>query len=152
MVEKDFCAHSSRKAKAAKRNTVRRIAESAGFAVTPLDADKVKCLAASLKSAGYKSAHIYLAEAKLMHVKAGKAWSDLLARVMRQCLMAVSRAWAPEQTRPSRQKNHPRGSTPQEVASAAAPDGPDRDLHFGNDLDVKGGGDRRAQERRLAGQ
>ena len=99
-LEKDFCANSSRKAKAARRNTVRRIAESAGFAVTPLDADKVKCLAASLKSAGYKSAHVYLAEAKLMHVEAGKAWSDLRARVMRQRLMAVSRGVGPRAKAP----------------------------------------------------
>ncbi|CAJ1345374.1 unnamed protein product, partial [Effrenium voratum] len=49
---------------------------------------------------GYKSAHMYLAEAKLVHIESGAQWTDLHARSMKQCLLAVTRGLGPRKKAP----------------------------------------------------
>ncbi|CAJ1436242.1 unnamed protein product [Effrenium voratum] len=99
-LEKDFCANSSRKAKASRRHTIKKVFENAGFEAMKVTPEAIKCLAASLKTGGYKSAHMYLAEAKLVHIESGAQWTDLHARTMKQCLLAVTRGLGPRKKAP----------------------------------------------------
>ncbi|CAJ1451520.1 unnamed protein product, partial [Effrenium voratum] len=72
-----------------------KVFENAGFEAMKVTPEAIKCLAASLKTGGYKSAHLYLAEAKLVHIESGAQWTDLHARTMKQCLLAVTRGLGP---------------------------------------------------------
>ena len=93
-VEMDFCANSSRAARASKRNTIKQIlrAGNEGFPLTPFS---LKLLAGTLRESGYKSAHSYLIEAKLEHVEAGHSWTSLLDRHFKLCVAAAKRGTGP---------------------------------------------------------
>ena len=93
-VERDFCANSSRAARASKRNTIKQIlrAGNEGFPLTPFS---LKLLAGTLCESGYKSAHSYLIEAKLEHVEAGHHWTSLLDRHFKLCMAAAKRGTGP---------------------------------------------------------
>jgi hypothetical protein len=89
-VEMDFCANSSRAARASKRNTIKQIlrAGNEGFPLTPFS---LKLLAGTLRESGYKSVHSYLIEAKLEHVEAGHSWTSLLDRHFKLRVAAAKR-------------------------------------------------------------
>ena len=98
-VEKDYYANSSRGARESRRNTINKLLRAAtlGF---PLDPHTLKVIAGCLKEAGYKSTHIYLAEAKIMHVEMGHNWSELLNRHFKLCLAAAKRGLGPAKKAP----------------------------------------------------
>lgn len=57
-------------------------------------------MAAALKEARYKSAVIYLTEAKLVHVERGWEWSAQLDRYFKLCKASLSRAKGPSKKAP----------------------------------------------------
>ncbi len=93
--KKKFSAKSSWKPQVARRKTIAGIAKSlgketcAGKKWNPVSFTK---LGTVLKDSGYKSAKIYLAEAKLMHVEAGGVWDQQMVRVHQQVKRAVERS------------------------------------------------------------
>ena len=94
-VEKDFYANSSRAAQTSRRKTVENIL-NAGELSLPLTPTALKFVVGTLKEAGYKSAQIYLAEAKNMHVEKGFPWSHLLDRnYYKLCSAAAKRGAGP---------------------------------------------------------
>ena len=93
-VEKDFYANSSRAAQTSRRKTVENILK-AGELTLPLTPTALKFVVGTLKEAGYKSAQIYLAEAKNMHVEKGFPWSHLLDRNYKLCSAAAKRGAGP---------------------------------------------------------
>ena len=93
-VEKDFYANSSRAARASRRKTVENIMR-AGELNFPLTPTALKVIVGTLKEAGYKSAQIYLAEAKNMHVEKGFPWNQLLDRNYKLCSAAAKRGAGP---------------------------------------------------------
>ena len=86
-VEKDFYANSSRAAQTSRRKTVENILK-AGELTLPLTPTALKFVVGTLKEAGYKSAQIYLAEAKNMHVEKGSpgatCWIEITSCVQQQ--------------------------------------------------------------------
>ena len=94
-IEKDYYANSSRAAKASKAKAVETILKSAFDSAYPLDVKRIRLLGGTLKSAGYKSAHMYLAEAKINHVERGFVWSEQLTRELKLCIAAAKRGVGP---------------------------------------------------------
>ena len=66
----------------------------------PLTPEKLQALAGALRTSGYKSAHTYLAEAKLAHIEKGWNWSNLLDRHFKLCTKAVKRGIGPAKKAP----------------------------------------------------
>ena len=93
-VEQDFYWNSSRAAKKSRRKTVSDILNAASCPL-PLSNESLKVLAGTLRESGYKSTHIYLAEAKTMHVEKGHAWTHLLDRYFKLCMAAAKRGSGP---------------------------------------------------------
>ena len=94
-VEMDFYANSSRAAKSSRRKTVENILNAGKFSL-PLTPTSLKFLVGTLKEAGYKSSHIYLAEAKTLQVEKGFEWSLLLERNYKLCMAAAKRGAGPK--------------------------------------------------------
>ena len=92
--KKKFSASSSLKPMLARRKTVESIATSlsketkGGRQWTP---ELFTNLGTVLKESGYKSAKLYLAEAKLMHIEDGHPWDQQMERVHQQVKRAVER-------------------------------------------------------------
>lgn len=92
--KKKFSASSSFKPMLARRKTVESIATSlskdtkGGRQWTP---ELFTNLGTVLKESGYKSAKLYLAEAKLMHIEDGNPWDQQMERVHQQVKRAVER-------------------------------------------------------------
>lgn len=99
-VENDYFANSSRVARSAKRHAVHSILGAAYKSVMPLSPEKLRALAGALRTSGYKSAHTYLAEAKLAHIEKGWDWTNLLDRHFRLCTKAVKRGVGPAKKAP----------------------------------------------------
>ena len=93
-IEDDYYANSSKKVKATKQNTVSKILEKAESPL-PLTPSSMKALTGVLKAAGYRSGHMYLVEAKMMHVEAGHPWPPLLDRHFKLCMTASKRGLGP---------------------------------------------------------
>ena len=92
--KKKFSANSSRKPQLARRKTIEGIAKSLGKETNlgkAWNPESFTKLGAVLKDSGYKSAKIYLAEAKMMHVEAGGVWDQQMVRVHQQVKRAVER-------------------------------------------------------------
>ena len=98
-VQQDFYANSSRAAKRSRRKTVKDILAAANQPL-PLSNESLKVLAGTLRESGYKSTHIYLAEAKTMHVESGHDWSHLLDRYFKLCMAAAKRGAGPRKKAP----------------------------------------------------
>lgn len=100
-LEEDFQAKSSRAPKESRRRTVRELLRmdpaAEGF---KLNVESLQNLAAALKEARYKSAVIYLTEAKLVHVERGWEWSAQLDRYFKLCKASLSRAKGPSKKAP----------------------------------------------------
>jgi len=82
-----FTSASSRAPKESRRKLVKSVLESLevkGQAL-PLTAKSFKFLGAVLWKANYKSAELYLTEAKLMHVEMGFEWTAQLDLMMKRC-------------------------------------------------------------------
>ncbi len=96
-LEEDFDANSSRSAKESRRRTVSKIlATTTGKrAGSQVDGEDIKAVAAVLKDYNYKSAHLYLAELKLLHIEANDTWTQFLERIYKQCKLSTSRGLGP---------------------------------------------------------
>eukprot|EP00435_Cladocopium_sp_Y103_P043178 s1082_g12.t1 len=94
-MEKDFYSNSSRTAKASRRKTVTDVL-TAGKSPMPLTPESMKLLGGTLRESGYKSAYMYLAEAKTLHVELGFGWSPLLERNYKLCMAAAKRGLGPK--------------------------------------------------------
>ena len=92
--------NSSRVARSAKRRAVKTILEAAFTAATPLTPEELQALAGALRASGYKSAHTYIAEAKIYHIERGWEWSSLLDRHFKLCTKAVKRGMGPAKNAP----------------------------------------------------
>ena len=64
--------------------------------MVPLTPDKIELAAALLKEGGYRSACLYLATMKRLHIQAGYGWSDQLALEMADFKRAVLRGRGPD--------------------------------------------------------
>ena len=82
-----FTSSSSRAPKESRRKLVKSVLESleAKGQALPLTAKSFKFLGAVLWKANYKSAELYLTEAKLMHVEMGFEWTAQLDLMMKRC-------------------------------------------------------------------
>ena len=99
-VENDYFANSGRVARSAKRHAVHSILGAAYESAMPLTPHKLQALAGALRTSGYKSAHTYLAEAKLAHIEKGWNWTNLLDRHFKLCTKAVKRGVGPAKKAP----------------------------------------------------
>ena len=106
-VEQDYFANSSRVARSAKWRAVKTILEAAFTAAMPLTPEKLQALAGALRASGYKSAHTYIAEAKIYHIERGWEWSSLLDRHFKLCTKAVKRGMGPAKNAPEVPVAHP---------------------------------------------
>lgn len=77
-----------------RRKTVENVLKAGGYPL-PLTPSSLKFLVGTLKESGYKSAYIYLAEAKTLHVEKGHVWSHLLERNYKLCMGAAKRDTGP---------------------------------------------------------
>ena len=91
-----FYAPSTAAAKRSKRKKVAEILECEEPMTSPLTGEAITVLGAILDESGIKAAEQYVHEAKLMHVEAGHAWTDLLEAKLRQCKRALKRGKGPE--------------------------------------------------------
>ena len=92
-----FTSSSSRAPKESRRKLVKSVLESLevkGQAL-PLTAKSFKFLGAVLWKANYKSAELYLTEAKLMHVEMGFEWTAQLDLMMKRCKRGAARDRGP---------------------------------------------------------
>ena len=82
-----FSSSSSRAPKESRRKLVKEILEtfSGKGQALPLTSKTFKYLGAVLWKANYKSAELYLVEAKLMHVEMGYDWTSQLDLMMKRC-------------------------------------------------------------------
>eukprot|EP00434_Breviolum_minutum_P008400 symbB.v1.2.007413.t1/scaffold453.1/size202423/4 len=96
-LEADFDANSSRAAKESRRSTVKKILASASSRSKggKIDGEDIKTVAAVLKDANYKSAHLYLGDLKLMHIEGDHDWTPYLERIYKQCKLSTSRGIGP---------------------------------------------------------
>ena len=96
-LEADFDANSSRAAKESRRATVKKILASAGSKSKrgKIDSEDIKTVAAVLKDANYKSAHLYLGDLKLMHIEGDHDWTPYLERIYKQCKLSTARGIGP---------------------------------------------------------
>lgn len=70
----------------------------------PLTPESLRMLAGSLKEAGYKSAYMYIIEAKTHHVELGHDWSHLLDRHFKLTMSAAKRGMGPRKKAPEVQE------------------------------------------------
>ena len=89
-------APGSRSAQRAKIAFWTRRARSHGVAAFPLDVDKLKLLGGLLFAGSYRSAGSYFGAAKSEHVRLGNAWSDQLAKEVRDGARACTRGQGPD--------------------------------------------------------
>ena len=97
-----FTSSSSRAPKESRRKLVKSVLESLevkGQAL-PLTAKSFKFLGAVLWKANYKSAELYLTEAKLMHVEMGFEWTAQLDLMMKRCKRGAARDRGPRNKAP----------------------------------------------------
>ena len=101
-LEEGFSSNTSRRSKASRRNTIVAILSKneATKDIYPITPYKIKLLGGTLKESGYKAAHLYLGELKLMAVEQGQHWSDLLERTLKLSKLAVVRASGPKKKAP----------------------------------------------------
>ena len=101
-LEKGFSSNTSRKSKESRRKTIEAILDNGEVTkdIFPITPHKVKLLGGVLKESGYKAAHLYLGELKLMAIEHGQIWSDLLERTLKLSKMAVNRASGPKKKAP----------------------------------------------------
>ena len=91
-IEGDNLSNSSKVSKVSKRSGVQTILKAAFNTAFPLTVIKIKVLAGTLRDAGYKSANMYLVEAKIAHIEQGWPWSHLLDRHFKLCIKAPNKA------------------------------------------------------------
>ena len=100
-LERDFQARSAWGPKVSRRKTLESfMAADPQAEGSRLNVESLKNLAAALKEGGYKSAVIYLAEAKLVHVEKGWEWTAQLDRYFKLCKRSLERARGPRKKAP----------------------------------------------------
>ena len=97
-----FSSSSSRAPKESRRKLVKEILEtfSGKGQALPLTSKTFKYLGAVLWKANYKSAELYLVEAKLMHVEMGYDWTSQLDLMMKRCKRGAARDRGPRNKAP----------------------------------------------------
>ena len=103
-IEEDYYSNSSRAAKASRRKSIMKILDAAK-ASYPLTPESIKMLAGALREAGYKSAYMYIIEAKTHHVELGHAWTHLLDRHFKLTISAAKRGMGPRKKAPEVQED-----------------------------------------------
>lgn len=98
-IEPEYYSNSSRAANASRRRPIEKILEGAKSPY-PLTPESIKLLAGALKEAGYKSAYMYIIEAKTQHMEMGCTWSHLLDRHVKLTVSAAKRGMGPRKKAP----------------------------------------------------
>ena len=96
-LRRDFWASSSSKAREAKRDLVRRLAQQVGgeFWSPPLNGEVIVGVAAALKKAKLKSAAALLNDLKLWHVEEGHEIQEWMGRLFNLAKKSVTRGLGP---------------------------------------------------------
>ena len=98
-IEPEYYSNSLRAANASRRRPIEKILEAAKSPY-PLTPESIKLLAGAVKEAGYKSAYMYIIEAKTQHVEMGCTWSHLLDRHVKLTVSAAKRGMGPRKKAP----------------------------------------------------
>ena len=115
-LEKDFQARSSCAPKVSRRKTISEfLAADPQAEGSRLNVESLKNLSATLKEGGYKSAVVYLTEAKLVHIEKGWDCTAQLDRYFKLCKRTLERARGPRKKAPEVPVELRKVSPPKEV-------------------------------------